>query len=144
MSCSIVLEGEVGFDGALPPHATGAGLTAHPSGRLAYHIQAVAPQAVDDGPEGTGSGATDSYPGADLDGPPSGRLIFLRRTDDTGRVTVLSRVDPVDRHRPYRLVRAELDSERRHLESFVLRRREPADQPLLARLDYEPPAHWFR
>lgn len=83
-------------------------------------------------------------PGADLERPPTGRLIFLRRTDDTGRVTILNRVYPVDRQWPYRLVRAELDIDRRRLDFFALRRREPADQPLLARLDYEPPARWFR
>jgi len=80
----------------------------------------------------------------ELDGPLSGHLVFLRRTSETGNVTILNRVHHIDRHWPHRLVRADLDIDARRLEVFALRRREPDDQPLLAQLDYEPPERWFR
>ena len=41
--------------------------------------------------------------------PPGGRIVFLRRTTDAGSVSVLGHRIDVDRHWPYRLVRAELD-----------------------------------
>lgn len=83
-------------------------------------------------------------PSIDLTGSPSGRLVFLRRTSDAGSVSVLGRRYPVDPRWPHRLVRAELDLDARHLSFFALRRREPDDQPLLSRVDFEPPARWSR
>jgi hypothetical protein len=73
-----------------------------------------------------------------LDGPPGGRMVFLRRTTDTGEATVLGRAYPVDRTWPHRLVRAELDLDAGTLSFHRLRRREPADQPLLAVHPYAP------
>jgi hypothetical protein len=69
-------------------------------------------------------------------GPPSGRLIFIRRTTIAGRADILGRHYDVDRHWPHRLVRAELDLDARRIRFHALRRREPADQPLLAEVPY--------
>jgi hypothetical protein len=74
--------------------------------------------------------------------PARGRLIFLRRTTDTGRVTVLNRLYPVDSRWVHRLVRVELDIDARRIDVFALRRRAPDDQPLVAQLEYTPPDRW--
>jgi hypothetical protein len=73
-------------------------------------------------------------------GPPSGRIIFVRRTTIAGRADVLGRLYDVDRAWPQRLVRAELDLDARRIRFHALRRRDPADQPLLAELPYALPA----
>jgi transposase len=78
----------------------------------------------------------------DLDAPPSGRLIFLRRTSDQGNATILGWPFPVDRHWLRRLVRAEIDLDLGRLRFFALRRREPAVQPLLREAAYHPPRRW--
>lgn len=70
--------------------------------------------------------------------PLGGRMVFLRRTTDAGSATVLGRPYPVDRSWPHRLVRAELDLDARTLSFHRLRRRHPADQPLLRVHPYEP------
>ena len=70
--------------------------------------------------------------------PLRGRLIFLRRCDDDGRVHLLARSWPVSSRWAHRLVRAELDFERRLLRFFALRRSAPALQPLLASSRYRP------
>lgn len=80
----------------------------------------------------------------DLTAPPSGRLVFLRRTGDGGSVSILRRTYPVDPRWVHRLVRGELDLDARRLRFFALRRRVPTDQPLLREVDFEPPARWFR
>ena len=72
-------------------------------------------------------------------GPPSGRLIFIRRTTTAGRTDILGRSYLVDRAWPHRLVRAELDLDARMLRFHALRRREPGDQPLLAEVVYPLP-----
>jgi hypothetical protein len=69
---------------------------------------------------------------------PRGKVVFLRRTTDAGRATVLGRPYEVDPRWPHRLVRAELDLTNHRLSFFALRRREPTDQPLLAVHTYEP------
>lgn len=79
----------------------------------------------------------------DLERPPMGRLVFLRRTSDAGLATVLGHRLPVDRHWLHRLVRAEVDIDRGRLRFYALRRREPADQPLIGELPYEAPLRWF-
>lgn len=80
----------------------------------------------------------------DLSQPPTGRLVFLRRTSDTGSVSILGRRYPVDPRWPHRLVRGELDLDARRLRFFALRRREPDDQPLLGEVSFQPPARWYR
>lgn len=80
----------------------------------------------------------------DLAAPPSGRLVFIRRTTDAGRASVLGVSYPVDPRWLHRLVRSELDIGARHLRFFALRRREPEDQPLLGEVSFEPPGRWFQ
>jgi hypothetical protein len=75
--------------------------------------------------------------------PAAGRLVFLRRTDQWGRVSVLNRRYPVDRTWIHRLVRVDLDLDTRRMQCFALRRREPTHQPLLREITYRPPARWF-
>ena len=76
--------------------------------------------------------------------PATGRLVFIRRTGDTGGVTILNRPYPVDPYWVQRLVRVELDIDAHRIDVFALRRREPTHQPLLASLPYTPPARWFK
>jgi hypothetical protein len=72
-----------------------------------------------------------------------GRVIFLRRTDASGRASLLGHTFEVDRDWPNRLVRAEVDLDRRRVRFYALRRREPAWQPLLRTHRYEPPTWRF-
>ncbi len=76
--------------------------------------------------------------------PPAGRLVFLRRTTDSGSAEVLGIRYPVSPLWRHRLVRAELNLDERVLRFFALRRRDPDDQPLLAELRYTPPPRWYR
>jgi hypothetical protein len=80
----------------------------------------------------------------DLATPPSGRIVFIRRTSDQGTASILKRPYPVDTHWVHRLVRGELDLDARQLRFYALRRREPDVQPLLGEVAFEPPARWFR
>lgn len=80
----------------------------------------------------------------DLWRPPAGRLVFLRRTSAAGSVEILRRRYPVSQLWLHRLVRAELDLDLRSIRFFALRRREPADQPLLAEVPFESPERWYR
>lgn len=75
---------------------------------------------------------------------PGGRIIFLRRTSESGGVMFLGHRLHVDRHWPYRLVRAEIDLETGRVDFYALRRREPSAQPLLAQLPYPIPDRWRR
>jgi transposase-like protein len=79
----------------------------------------------------------------DLERPPIGRLVFLRRTTDRGLATVLGHRLPVDQHWLHRLVRAEVDLDRGRLRFFALRRRQPDDQPLIREVAYDPPIRWY-
>jgi hypothetical protein len=79
----------------------------------------------------------------DLDRP-LGRVVYLRRTTDSGRASVLGHSLLVDRHWPHRLVRAEVDLATGGLRFFALRRRDPTDQPLLADVAFEPAVVWSR
>jgi transposase-like protein len=63
--------------------------------------------------------------------PLRGRLIYLRRTNGKGEVEVLGRQFAVDPRWPHRLVRAEVDLDRGTITFYRLRRREPADQPVI-------------
>jgi hypothetical protein len=79
----------------------------------------------------------------DLQAELHGRVIFLRRTDDSGRARLLGRTFPVDRHWPHRLLRAEVDLDEDVIRFYALRRREPTWQPLLQTADYHFPRKRF-
>jgi hypothetical protein len=68
-----------------------------------------------------------------------GRLIYLRRTNAAGEVEVLGRSFAVDRHWANRLVRVEVDLKAERLRVYRLRRREPAEQPLLKEIPHRVP-----
>jgi hypothetical protein len=72
----------------------------------------------------------------DVNAPLTGTLIFVRRTDDLGRVHLLGKHFPVADHWPHRLVRCEVDLNAHHIRFYALRRRAPADQPLLNQTPY--------
>jgi transposase len=68
--------------------------------------------------------------------PVRGRMIFIRRTDDSGHVHMLGQRFEVSAAWLYRLVRCEVDFDHHHIRCFALRRRDPVEQPLLAKLPY--------
>jgi hypothetical protein len=72
----------------------------------------------------------------DLQRPPQGLIIFIRRTAATGVVTVLETPYMVDPHWVHRLVRCELDLTQGMLRFYALRRREPDEQALLSQIPY--------
>jgi hypothetical protein len=80
----------------------------------------------------------------DLQKHPQGKIIYLRRTNDKGRISLLGHTFAVDRHWLHRLVRAEVDLDANQLRVFALRRREPTDQPLLKELPYTLPRKQFK
>ena len=75
---------------------------------------------------------------------PQGKIIYIRRTNDTGRISLLGHTFAVDRHWLHRLVRAEVNLDADQLRVFALRRREPTDQPLLKELPYTLPKKRFK
>ena len=60
-----------------------------------------------------------------------GRLIYLRRTDGSGTAAVMGNRFKVDANWPNRLVRAEVDLVAGTITFYRLRRRDPADQPVI-------------
>lgn len=67
----------------------------------------------------------------DLNAPLNGTIIYLRRTDDAGRVHLLGRSFPVAKIWLHRLVRCEVDFTAAQIRFYALRRRQPEEQPLL-------------
>ena len=73
--------------------------------------------------------------------PPSGTLIYLRRTDEHWQAIVLGRPYLVDPTWQHRLVRAEVSFENDSMNFHSLRRKDPSSQPLLRSITYHfPPA----
>lgn len=70
---------------------------------------------------------------------PAARVIYLRRTSESGAIRLEGRSIDVDRHWPYRLVRAEWDVRSGVVRCYALRRHEPANQPLLAEAPFALP-----
>ena len=79
-----------------------------------------------------------------LPAAPEGRLIFLRRTNETGAADLLGHTFPVDPMWPHRLVRAEVDLHAETISFFALRRRNPGDQRLLKTVRHKLPLRLFR
>jgi hypothetical protein len=80
----------------------------------------------------------------DLQAPPMGQAVFLRRTGEHGQVNLLGHTFQAAADWPRRLVRAEVDFANDRLRFYALRRREPQDQPLLSEHDYRLPQRPFR
>lgn len=79
-----------------------------------------------------------------LQSPLQGCVIFLRRTDERGRVQVLGHTYQVDPNWPHRLVRAEVYLTEQRIRFYALRRRDPTNQPLLKEIHYKFPKRRFR
>lgn len=79
----------------------------------------------------------------DLQRHPTGQIVFLRRTSDTGRAAVLGHTFKIDSTWLHRLVRAEVDLNVHRIRFYALRRREPAWQPLLCEVPYILPRRRF-
>ena len=74
----------------------------------------------------------------------SGRIIYIRRTNDKGVVSMLGRQFEVDRPWVHRLVRSEVGIADKVIRFYALRRREPDHQPLLREVAYELPPRYIR
>lgn len=72
----------------------------------------------------------------DVNAPLEGRMIFLRRSNDAAQVSVLGHSYPLPAHWKHRLTRCEVDLDESCIRFFGLRRRDPADQPLLSTVRY--------
>lgn len=80
----------------------------------------------------------------DLQAHPQGRIVYLRRTNDSGDVRVLGRKLAVDRNWTHRLVRCEVDLDQGQITFYALRRARPDQQPVLGQVPYELPRRRFR
>lgn len=80
----------------------------------------------------------------DLQVPPTGRAVFLRRTNDAGAVAVLGHPISLDPLWPHRLVRCEVNFDTQIIQFYRLRRRDPADQPLMTAVRYVLPNRRFK
>jgi hypothetical protein len=75
---------------------------------------------------------------------PTGRVIYLRRSNGQSEVTVLGRTWQLLEIWPHRLVRAEVDLDKDKIRFFRLRRREPGSQPQILEVDYRLPNRGFQ
>jgi hypothetical protein len=73
-----------------------------------------------------------------------GKLIYLRRTNDRGAVSLLGHSFPVHPAWTHRLVRCEVNFIANNILFFALRRRDPKQQPLLNEVHYELKQKWLR
>lgn len=80
----------------------------------------------------------------DLQAPPQGCVVFLRRTTDTGTVSLLQHDFLVDPTWPHRLVRCEVDLDAHCIRFYRLRRRDPTAQPLVREVAYCLPIRRFK
>jgi len=75
---------------------------------------------------------------------PSGRLVYLRRSNGDSEVTLLGQSWPLGQLWPNRLVRCEMDLDKNKIRFFTLRRKEPASQPQILQVDYRLPNRGFQ
>jgi hypothetical protein len=80
----------------------------------------------------------------DLRAPLKGKMIFIRRSDESGAAHLLGRTFPIDAHWTHRLVRCEVDFDVERIRFYALRRRDPTDQPLLREVAYNRPSRPFQ
>jgi putative transposase len=76
--------------------------------------------------------------------PLAGRVLFLRRTDGAGSVSLLGHSFRIADHWVHRLIRAEVDLDSDRIRFYALRRREPGQQPLLREVTHRVPRKRFR
>jgi hypothetical protein len=70
---------------------------------------------------------------------PTGCVIYIRRTNDRGEITLLGHTWLLDPAWPHRLVRAEVDLAAAQIRCYALRRSAPGEQPLLRVVPYRYP-----
>lgn len=75
---------------------------------------------------------------------PSGRLVYLRRSNGNSAVTLLGKSWPLGQVWPNRLVRCEVDLEKNKIRFFTLRRKAPTSQPQILEVDYRLPNRGFQ
>lgn len=75
-------------------------------------------------------------------GKVKGHIIYIRRTDERGHVTVLGRKHEVSTNWTHRLVRCEVDIDKKEIRFYALRRSDWKAQPLLRRVHYELPRRY--
>jgi transposase-like protein len=80
----------------------------------------------------------------DLQAPPRGQVVFLRRTNARGEAELLGHTFWVAAHWLHRLVRAEVDLTRSRIRFYALRRRQTEQQPLLHEVRYVLPRRTFK
>lgn len=80
----------------------------------------------------------------DLQARPQGQMVYIRRTSDKGTVFILGHTIMVDERWPHRLIRCEIDLQRKRMCFFRLRRKDPGDQPCLGEIIYSPREKEFR
>ncbi len=73
----------------------------------------------------------------------TGQIIYLRRTDAHGVVSLLGRAFAVDPLWPHRLLRCEVNFNHNQIRFYRLRRRDPDQQPLIKTMDYRFPQRRF-
>jgi putative transposase len=80
----------------------------------------------------------------DLKKRPSGRLVYLRRSNPQSEVTLLGQTWPLGQVWPNRLVRCEVDLDKDKIRFFTLRRKDPTSQPGILEVDYRLPNRGFQ
>jgi hypothetical protein len=80
----------------------------------------------------------------DLQAPPRGRIVLLRRTSEHGAVELLGHTFQVDSLWCHRLVRCELLLDEDCIRFYGLRRAQPDRQPLLSETPYRFPNRRFK
>jgi hypothetical protein len=75
---------------------------------------------------------------------PTGRLVYLRRSNPQSEVVLLGEAWPLGLTWPNRLVRCEVDLDRDRIRFFTLRRKESASQPQILEVDYRLPNRGFQ
>jgi hypothetical protein len=68
--------------------------------------------------------------------PLLGTVVFVRRSDEKGRVQLLGHTFEVDPERPHRLLRADVRYDQNRIDFHALRRADPSAQPLLTTVPY--------
>jgi hypothetical protein len=75
---------------------------------------------------------------------PTGRLVYLRRSNPNSEVPLLGKTWPLGQLWPNRLLRCEVDLDKDKIRFFTLRRKEPTSQPLILEVDYRLPNRGFQ
>jgi len=80
----------------------------------------------------------------DLKERPTGRLVYLRRTNAQGEVSLLGHTWEVSAVWPSRLVRCEVELDKNKIRFFTLRRKAPTSQPQILEVEYRLPNRGFQ